>query len=496
MTKEELMRYANDPFWVRLRWIFFILFWGLWIAMLVGAILIIIGSPKCAAPVPLAWYKQGPIVRLRNDGSASPTAAQLAQLTAAGARGAIFEIPADETYLIGAEADGGAVEARIQAIVAALKTHNIRAIADVTPNFVTGSDALFVAATNTAADAGAAAAQARSAFIVAEHQVVPNNWLSKVNGSAWTKLPLESQQFVLSQFGANRYDLQLNSTLAKGKLTAVLRRLTALGVSGVRLHNAKHFIVSPNLRDEVPAGANAAPDAVHTEYGYWSHTHSTYLPGLGELIADLAAVVKNGTAEEEGFLSLADNIGRPEAFRTADGRLAVELPIVGVLPHTLAAAPTAGTAKQLYQEVTRVIQTVGRSDDRAWVQWQYDADELAKQQVNASEYNGFVMLLPGVPVAFAEHLAPLATATSDAALPTEATVAATESSGNATAAATAAAAATTPAAGASFVEELVALRQTPSYMHGSFDVYTDANETVIAYTRYVFWIERFLLLYL
>lgn len=55
MTKEELMKYANDPFWVRLRWIFFILFWALWVAMLVGAIWIIIGAPKCAAPTPLAW---------------------------------------------------------------------------------------------------------------------------------------------------------------------------------------------------------------------------------------------------------------------------------------------------------------------------------------------------------------------------------------------------------------------------------------------------------
>ena len=27
LTKEELMKYANDPFWVRLRWILFIVFW-------------------------------------------------------------------------------------------------------------------------------------------------------------------------------------------------------------------------------------------------------------------------------------------------------------------------------------------------------------------------------------------------------------------------------------------------------------------------------------
>lgn len=55
MGKEELMKYAKDPFWVRLRWTLFVLFWLLWTAMLVGAIVIVIAAPKCAAPVPKTW---------------------------------------------------------------------------------------------------------------------------------------------------------------------------------------------------------------------------------------------------------------------------------------------------------------------------------------------------------------------------------------------------------------------------------------------------------
>lgn len=57
MTKEELMKYANDPFWQRLRWIFFILFWLLWAAMLAGAIYIILKAPKCSVAKPLSWYE-------------------------------------------------------------------------------------------------------------------------------------------------------------------------------------------------------------------------------------------------------------------------------------------------------------------------------------------------------------------------------------------------------------------------------------------------------
>lgn len=71
MGKEELMKFANDPFWVRLRWALFILFWLLWAAMLTGAIAIIVMAPKCAAPEPKKLWEESPIVQL--DVSDSPS---------------------------------------------------------------------------------------------------------------------------------------------------------------------------------------------------------------------------------------------------------------------------------------------------------------------------------------------------------------------------------------------------------------------------------------
>ncbi|RWS31207.1 maltase 1-like protein [Leptotrombidium deliense] len=58
LSKEELMKYANDPFWVRLRMIFFILFWIIWFGMLIGAIVIIIVVPKCPPSSKLKWYQK------------------------------------------------------------------------------------------------------------------------------------------------------------------------------------------------------------------------------------------------------------------------------------------------------------------------------------------------------------------------------------------------------------------------------------------------------
>ena len=62
MGKEELMKYANDPFWIRLRWTVFALFWVLWIAMLLIAIIIVVRAPKCPAPAPLEYWQKGTLV--------------------------------------------------------------------------------------------------------------------------------------------------------------------------------------------------------------------------------------------------------------------------------------------------------------------------------------------------------------------------------------------------------------------------------------------------
>lgn len=71
MGKEELMRFANDPFWVRTRWILFSMFWLLWLAMLVGAIAIIVLAPRCGKKA--QWWEQSPLyevnVRSFKDGS-------------------------------------------------------------------------------------------------------------------------------------------------------------------------------------------------------------------------------------------------------------------------------------------------------------------------------------------------------------------------------------------------------------------------------------------
>uniref|UniRef100_T1JZ46 Solute carrier family 3 member 2 N-terminal domain-containing protein n=1 Tax=Tetranychus urticae TaxID=32264 RepID=T1JZ46_TETUR len=42
------MKYANDPFWIKVRMLSFILFWIVWWATLAGSTVIIFYTPKCS----------------------------------------------------------------------------------------------------------------------------------------------------------------------------------------------------------------------------------------------------------------------------------------------------------------------------------------------------------------------------------------------------------------------------------------------------------------
>ena len=58
LTKEELEKYATDPFWRTLRYILFILFWVAWIGMFAAAVVIVIVSPKCPERKEPQWWQK------------------------------------------------------------------------------------------------------------------------------------------------------------------------------------------------------------------------------------------------------------------------------------------------------------------------------------------------------------------------------------------------------------------------------------------------------
>ncbi|XP_028293972.1 4F2 cell-surface antigen heavy chain-like isoform X2 [Gouania willdenowi] len=66
LSKEELLRVAGTPGWVRTRWTLLVLFWLSWLLMLVGSVLIILKAPPCRDLPDSHWWNHGPLYRLRD----------------------------------------------------------------------------------------------------------------------------------------------------------------------------------------------------------------------------------------------------------------------------------------------------------------------------------------------------------------------------------------------------------------------------------------------
>ena len=61
LTKDELMQYAKDPFWMRMRIILLVLFWVAWFGMLAAAVTIIIVAPRCPPRPDLKWWQKSSV---------------------------------------------------------------------------------------------------------------------------------------------------------------------------------------------------------------------------------------------------------------------------------------------------------------------------------------------------------------------------------------------------------------------------------------------------
>ena len=54
----------SAPRWVRTRWALLLLFWLGWLAMLLGAVLIVLQAPRCRDLPATNWWNHGPLYRI------------------------------------------------------------------------------------------------------------------------------------------------------------------------------------------------------------------------------------------------------------------------------------------------------------------------------------------------------------------------------------------------------------------------------------------------
>lgn len=366
-------------------------------------------------------YKEGPLVVMPRDTKIIVDSQLIEKLESIGAKGVIYRLPADKTY----EVNNKNVKEYILEIVGGFKNTSIDVILDLTPNFVTAQNELYTKALENDTY--------RRAFVWMERARTPNNWLSKEkDGTAWKFVKVNN--YVLSQFGENNIDLQLNNPIAKDLFKQVLRDLVRMGVNGFRLANAKHYIIDENIPDDKSISQTTV--VVHTDYNFWTHAGSTYQPGIGKLLHEFWQVVNNET-KGKGFLSVTDYLEQTEVFKIENDAYGFDLPITVNLTSTFM-NDGSNVAKRLKTLLSNLKKDV-------WLQWPYEKSVGLK--IGTTEYNIFLFLLPGVPVGSLDDF----TMSSNDTL--------------------------------KVIEKLEEIRTKPSYQHGSFAIYTDANDTVIAYSR-------------
>ncbi|KAF7467131.1 4F2 cell-surface antigen heavy chain isoform X2 [Marmota monax] len=64
LSKEELLKVAGSPGWVRTRWALLLLFWLGWLGMLAGAVIIIVQAPRCRELPVQRWWHKGALYRI------------------------------------------------------------------------------------------------------------------------------------------------------------------------------------------------------------------------------------------------------------------------------------------------------------------------------------------------------------------------------------------------------------------------------------------------
>ncbi|CAG0905078.1 unnamed protein product, partial [Darwinula stevensoni] len=305
------MKYSNDPFWVRLRWIIFILFWLLWVGMLVGAIIIIILAPKCEPRATREWWQKGPIYQVYPSsfkdsngdgiGDLKGLESKLDYLDDLGVKAVwlnpIYESPnKDFGYDI---SNFTAIDKRygtmadFEALVAKLRSRGIELLMDLVPNHTSDKHPWFEKSVKRERkyndyyiweDSAAADPSGQ--------QLPPNNWaiikkwpqiigclavLSVFGKSAWEWHP-ERQQYYLHQFYKEQPDLNWRNPNVQEEFKEIMHFWLDKGIGGFRLDAVIHLVEAEDMigKDEPPSRDPKVTDP--NKYGYLEHTLTAHQP--------------------------------------------------------------------------------------------------------------------------------------------------------------------------------------------------------------------------
>ncbi|GIX67046.1 neutral and basic amino acid transport protein rBAT [Caerostris extrusa] len=296
MGKEELMKYANEPFWVRLRLFLFILFWLSWIGMLVGAVAIIIQAPRCPPAPTVQWYQKAAMYQVDIETFQDSDGNGVGDLKGLISKLDYLKDQHVDALMLSAfykSDDGGILDhkeiddkfgslADFDELVKQLKEKKYPIGQDPYKDFYVWADPP-----------------------AEDESKPPNNWLNVDGESAWTYND-ERQQYYLNTFGANQPDLNLRNELVKQELRDIIKLWMEKGVDGLNVVAASHLVEDESLRDEPIA---TIKETSKRKYKDVNHIYTVDQPENLGLFAEWKHVIQNFTTVTLPRILLAELSG-------------------------------------------------------------------------------------------------------------------------------------------------------------------------------------------
>ncbi|XP_061599170.1 amino acid transporter heavy chain SLC3A2-like [Cololabis saira] len=164
LSKEELLRVAGTPGWVRTRWALLLVFWLGWLGMLGGAVLILLQVPPCKELPATRWWNSGPLFQIECNQTSGDThylkgleqkVDSLYKMKVKGlVVGPIHVAPPDEAMSLRLEEispEAGNLD-QFRSFTRAAHKRGISVVLDLTPNYLGSSGPWFstVSMTNVA----------------------------------------------------------------------------------------------------------------------------------------------------------------------------------------------------------------------------------------------------------------------------------------------------------------------------------------------------------
>lgn len=316
LGKEELMQYANDPFWVRLRIILFVLFWIGWVAMLVAAVIIIVVAPRCPERPEMKWYQQEAIYQIFPKSFKDSTAdlkdegAGIGDLK--GIEGQIGYLQdhgiktlwVNSFYETGDKFDGDDIvnhkaihpimgnRNTFDGLKKMMKKKGLKLILDFIPNHTGKKHEWFNKSQSNE--------EVYKDYYIwadgtgADMKSPPNNWVNKYGDTAWT-YDDKRKQFYYHSSLPQYPDLNLGNEAVLNELDGVLRHWLDAGADGFYVKDVQHLVEGNVTLSESVTGEHTVDQPENFELiKRWRNILNSYFDKPGREKVMIASVSESG----------------------------------------------------------------------------------------------------------------------------------------------------------------------------------------------------------